>query len=108
MSEYLLLTLAAQVLCESRFSRLYLENKVIGGTMEGRECLLCRGFAGDSELHRIQVWEDALWRLTVSLEAEVSGFAYLEPKRHVPTLPEAKLLLVSERIRSRLVTGQLA
>ena len=28
--------------------------------------------------------EDALWRLTVSLSAEVPGFAYLEPKRHVP------------------------
>ncbi len=48
------------------------------------DCLLCRGPAGDPELDRIQVWEDDLWRLTVSLDAEVPGFTYLEPKRHVP------------------------
>lgn len=47
------------------------------------DCILCRGVAGDAELQRIQVWEDALWRLTLSLEAEVLGFAYLEPKRHI-------------------------
>ena len=56
---------------------------------EGRDdCLLCRGRAADSRLSRIQVWEDELWRLTVSLEAEVPGFAYLEPKRHIPTLAD--------------------
>ena len=32
----------------------------------------------------MQVWEDDLWRLTMSLEAEVLGFCYLEPKRHIP------------------------
>ncbi len=48
------------------------------------ECVICRGVAGDAGLQRIQVWEDALWRLTLSLEAEVLGFAYLEPKRHIP------------------------
>lgn len=37
----------------------------------------------DPALSRIQVWEDPLWRLTVSVEAEVLGFAYLEPKRHI-------------------------
>lgn len=47
-------------------------------------CLLCRGAAGDAELERIQVWEDAHWRLTMSLVAEVLGFSYLEPKRHIP------------------------
>ncbi len=52
------------------------------------ECVVCRGVAGDAELGRIQVWEDALWRLTISLEAEVSGFAYLEPKRHVPHITD--------------------
>ena len=52
------------------------------------ECVLCRGVAGDAELQRIQVWEDALWRLTVSLEAEVLGFAYLEPKRHIPHITD--------------------
>ncbi len=48
------------------------------------ECVLCRGAAGDTELQRFLVWEDALWRLTFSLEAEGLGFAYLEPKRHIP------------------------
>jgi diadenosine tetraphosphate (Ap4A) HIT family hydrolase len=48
------------------------------------DCIICAGAAGDAEWDRIQVWEDALWRLTVSLSAEVPGFAYLEPKRHVP------------------------
>jgi len=52
------------------------------------ECVLCRGVAGDAELQRIQVWEDALWRLTLSLEAEVLGFAYLEPKRHIPHISD--------------------
>lgn len=51
-------------------------------------CILCRGAEGDPELRRVQVWEDPLWRLTVSLEAEVSGFAYLEPKRHIPHITE--------------------
>jgi len=44
--------------------------------------------AGDAELERIQVWEDALWRLSVSLEAEVPGFSYLEPKRHIPHITD--------------------
>jgi diadenosine tetraphosphate (Ap4A) HIT family hydrolase len=52
------------------------------------ECVLCRGAAGDAELQRIQVWADALWRLTLSLEAEVLGFAYLEPKRHIPHITD--------------------
>ncbi len=52
------------------------------------DCVLCRGAAGDAELQRIQVWEDALWRLTLSLEAEVLGFAYLEPKRHIPYITD--------------------
>src|SRR5512136_1444962 len=52
------------------------------------ECVLCRCAAGDEELQRIQVWEDALWRLTLSLEAEVLGFAYLEPKRHIPHITD--------------------
>ncbi len=52
------------------------------------ECVICRGAAGDAELHRIQVWEDPLWRLTLSLEAEVLGFSYLEPKRHIPHITD--------------------
>ncbi len=51
-------------------------------------CILCRGAAGDAELHRTQVWEDALWRLTLSLDAEVLGFGYLEPKRHIPHITD--------------------
>ena len=49
-----------------------------------KDCPICRGAAFDPEMDRIAVWEDALWRLTVSLAAEVPGFAYLEPKHHVP------------------------
>ena len=29
------------------------------------------------------MWQDDLWRLTMSLAAEVLGFCYLESKRHV-------------------------
>jgi diadenosine tetraphosphate (Ap4A) HIT family hydrolase len=50
--------------------------------------VLCRGLSGDSELGRVQVWEDAIWRLTVASEGEVAGFSYLEPKRHVPHITD--------------------
>jgi diadenosine tetraphosphate (Ap4A) HIT family hydrolase len=56
--------------------------------MTPRDCIICRGREGDGELHRIQVWEDDLWRLTASLAAEVPGFAYLEPKRHIPSIAD--------------------
>ena len=52
------------------------------------KCVLCRGVDGDAEIQRIQVWEDSLWRLTLSLDAEVEGFAYLEPKRHIPYITD--------------------
>jgi diadenosine tetraphosphate (Ap4A) HIT family hydrolase len=52
------------------------------------DCVICLGLAGDLGLNRLQVWEDELWRLTISLEAEVLGFAYLEPKRHIPHLTD--------------------
>jgi diadenosine tetraphosphate (Ap4A) HIT family hydrolase len=51
-------------------------------------CLLCRADDADAEFNRIQVWQDDLWRLTVSLDSEVPGFAYLEPKRHVPYITD--------------------
>jgi diadenosine tetraphosphate (Ap4A) HIT family hydrolase len=51
--------------------------------MPAPACSICRGAELDEELERIQVWEDAHWRLTVGLAAEVAGFAYLEPKRHI-------------------------
>lgn len=47
------------------------------------ECPMCRAAAADEELERTEVWQDAHWRLTVSLSSEVAGFAYLEPKRHI-------------------------
>ena len=46
-----------------------------------------RGSA-DEELERSEVWQDAHWRLTVSLSSEVAGFAYLEPKRHIRYITE--------------------
>jgi diadenosine tetraphosphate (Ap4A) HIT family hydrolase len=51
-------------------------------------CTICRGPEGDPELERVQVWEDRLWRLTTTLEGEVVGFSYLEPKRHVPHITD--------------------
>ena len=52
------------------------------------DCLLCRGPQGDAELHRREVWRDDLWRLTVSVESEVAGFSYLEPRRHIPHITD--------------------
>jgi diadenosine tetraphosphate (Ap4A) HIT family hydrolase len=49
-----------------------------------KECVLCRGEQADAELKRVEVWRDELWRVAVSLAAEVSGFAYVEPLQHVP------------------------
>ena len=51
--------------------------------MANPDCVMCRGSAADEELNRIEVWADRHWRLTVSLAAEVAGFAYLEPRRHI-------------------------
>ena len=45
-------------------------------------CLICSGKA-DLHFKRVQVWEDDIWRLTMSLYEELGGFCYLEPKRHV-------------------------
>jgi diadenosine tetraphosphate (Ap4A) HIT family hydrolase len=47
-------------------------------------CLLCDGDATDARFGRIRVWEDDLWRLSLSGRGYVPGFGYLEPKRHVP------------------------
>jgi diadenosine tetraphosphate (Ap4A) HIT family hydrolase len=49
-------------------------------------CVICSGARGDKALGRIEVWRDALWRLTLSLDAEVLGFAYLEPLRHIANI----------------------
>jgi diadenosine tetraphosphate (Ap4A) HIT family hydrolase len=47
------------------------------------DCILCQGSAADSQLWRVEVWRDALWRVTMSVGSETPGFAYLEPKRHI-------------------------
>lgn len=49
-------------------------------------CILCQGTAGDMQLDRSEVWNNELWRLTTARFAEVLGFSYLEPKRHIPSL----------------------
>ena len=56
--------------------------------MTTSDCPMCRGAAADEELERIEAWQDAHWRLTVSLSSEVAGFAYLEPKRHIRHITE--------------------
>ena len=55
---------------------------------EQSDCVMCRRSEGDAELERIQVWENDYWRLTMSLGAEVLGFSYLEPKRHIPYITD--------------------
>ena len=52
------------------------------------DCIICAGRGGDGALHRVEVWRDDLWRLTVSLDAEVLGFAYLEPHRHIASIAD--------------------
>ncbi len=52
------------------------------------DCVICRGAEGDAQLERFQVWQDSHWRLTMSLAAEVMGFSYLEPKRHIPHITD--------------------
>ena len=56
--------------------------------MKGVGCTLCAGAAADAELGVTQVWEDRLWRLTMSATGHTTGFAFLEPKRHVPYITD--------------------
>ena len=51
-------------------------------------CVICAGRQGDEALSRIEVWRDDYWRLTLSLDAEVLGFAYLEPIRHIASIAD--------------------
>jgi diadenosine tetraphosphate (Ap4A) HIT family hydrolase len=51
--------------------------------MTGAACTLCLGPLGDGQLGRVQVWEDRLWRLSTSTRGVLTGFSYLEPKRHI-------------------------
>jgi diadenosine tetraphosphate (Ap4A) HIT family hydrolase len=52
------------------------------------ECALCSGADADDEFGRVQVWEDDLWRLTMSLDSYTPAFCYLEPKRHIAYITE--------------------
>lgn len=52
------------------------------------ECAICAGPAGDPELEREEVWRDELWRLSMSTAGYTTGFAYLEPRRHVPHIED--------------------
>ena len=46
-------------------------------------CLLCDADRSVQELRREIVWEDRVWRLAMPTRGYTTGFAYLEPKRHV-------------------------
>jgi diadenosine tetraphosphate (Ap4A) HIT family hydrolase len=59
-----------------------------GGVGLSEGCLICQGLDGDRELGRFLAWEDDVWRVTISLKAPVVGFAYLEPKRHIPHITD--------------------
>jgi diadenosine tetraphosphate (Ap4A) HIT family hydrolase len=52
------------------------------------ECALCRGTDNDAELDRVEVWRDALWRLSMSRHSPTLDFGYLEPIRHIPYLAD--------------------
>jgi diadenosine tetraphosphate (Ap4A) HIT family hydrolase len=52
------------------------------------DCALCRAAGADPELGRVQVWEDDLWRLTMSMDSYTPAFSYLEPKRHIPYITD--------------------
>jgi diadenosine tetraphosphate (Ap4A) HIT family hydrolase len=52
------------------------------------ECALCRGAEADQEFGRVQVWDDDLWRLTMSMDSYTPAFCYLEPKRHIAYITE--------------------
>jgi diadenosine tetraphosphate (Ap4A) HIT family hydrolase len=47
-------------------------------------CMLCVPELADREFDRVRVWEDELWRLSAVLRGPVTGFAHLEPRRHIP------------------------
>lgn len=50
-------------------------------------CDICSGKA-DETFKRIEVWSNDRWRLTMSTYKAVSGFCYLEPKRHIRYINE--------------------
>ena len=52
--------------------------------MTDADCLLCDADAADAQLGRTRIWQDDLWRLSMSRRGYTTGFGYLEPRRHVP------------------------
>src|SRR6476660_4562941 len=74
-------------MCQERGSFPFLLRRSL---MTGSQpnCILCRGVEADPQLGVVQVWEDSYWRMTTSLDAEVPGFSYLEPKRHIPYITD--------------------
>lgn len=56
--------------------------------MNETKCLLCSGDEADRQFGRIPVWEDYLWRLSLSGRGYIPGFGYLEPRRHVPHITD--------------------
>lgn len=56
--------------------------------MDLGRCTICRGRDGDGELDRVHVWDDRLWRLSMSTSGYTTGFGYLEPKRHIPHITD--------------------
>jgi diadenosine tetraphosphate (Ap4A) HIT family hydrolase len=54
------------------------------------ECVICDFAAADSSFARVEVWRDALWRLTTSVGPgdPTPGFSYLEPIRHIRYIHE--------------------
>jgi diadenosine tetraphosphate (Ap4A) HIT family hydrolase len=51
-------------------------------------CLLCDGERAAGMLNREVVWDDRLWRLSMTHRGYTTGFGYLEPKRHVPHITD--------------------
>jgi diadenosine tetraphosphate (Ap4A) HIT family hydrolase len=56
--------------------------------MSAPACLLCDGDSAAKQLNRTTVWEDDLWRLSMSRRGYTTGFGYLEPRRHVPHITD--------------------
>lgn len=56
--------------------------------MASDDCILCDPARAEAELDRVTVWEDRLWRLSMSTSGYTLGFGYLEPIRHVPHLED--------------------
>jgi diadenosine tetraphosphate (Ap4A) HIT family hydrolase len=53
-----------------------------------QDCILCRGTEADEQFGRTLVWEDRLWRLSMSRRGYTNAFGYLEPKRHIPHITD--------------------